>query len=225
MMSAVDLEEWTNDMISYKMIEYYKYKYLSDIVGLSVWIEGDDSVLESLVMSTLVSCLVYYDIGGQVGQMSKILDTMHGNICLDGIYNFRMRSIRDSWAEMGDMLEDLDSFAIENKDILAVTRNLYGVIKDKSKVAIVQSEKNKNTKIISINTENERICSIGIVGKVGTTPINIDKIWATDSENIIATLIKHRIGVVELDKKHCFAPLGLLKNLFVVKCTKRIPLS
>ncbi len=209
--AVLDMEDWTNDIVAYNMIEYYKYKYLSGIVNLNVWNAEPNKTADSVLLSTLVSCLVYYDIGGQVRQISKILDTMRDNICLDGLYNFRMQSIKDSWGEMGEMLEDMEDLAITDKDILLVTKNLYEVGKDKTRRAIIESAEDKGN------------CRYTIRQLMGAQRevVEIENIWQSEEENIIATLIKRRIGVVEIDKKPNSLPMDILKNLFLVKGVKQ----
>ena len=255
-------EEWLNDMLSWKIVEYYKYLYLSKILGLEVW-SGAKNTKSQLIKSTLVSCLVYYDIAGQVSKVNKMLCGMGQEICLDGIYNFRMQGVYEGWSDMGQMLEDLDSLDITAKDILTVTRHLYGVIKDKTKLAYVSFDSdnnickkqndteriennscckkigiayqnNDNTNNQKAGTENIRIVGnenrhiqntttqnsgeVWLVDRWGSMEkLEIEKIWASDKENIIATLIKHRVGVLELDKNCCQIPLKILKNLFMVK--------
>lgn len=153
----------------------------------------------SLPKDCLLASLVFYEQEKDFHLVQESLDDVY-EYSIDGILNFKFKSLLESWEEMSDMLLNLLDSNPKDSDLWGVTAYLLGGRRKNQSLLIADSE----------------LPLISVIKSKKILPI-ID-LFDDKMSNVSASIIAHNPSEIIVDNTHCDNALwGGLKNVFPIK--------
>ena len=90
--------------------------------------------------SALLAVMIYYDCEGDFDELFELFKRSEV-ICIDGVYNFAMRGIKEDWEELAAISSDLFNGVYDDDDLYEVAGYVVGERSDRSKL-LIADEKN-----------------------------------------------------------------------------------
>ncbi len=150
---------------------YFKHAYLTRELGLKKVSEA---------AAGLLAVMIYYDCEGDFdelfGQFKK-----SEIICIDGVFNFAMRSIKEDWEELAAISSDLFEGAYCDEDLYEVT-------------GYVVEERADRTKLLIADEKNPVVTDLTSGGFV-----TVDDFYGDKTLNLINCAVGHGAKEITLD--------------------------
>lgn len=110
---------------------YFKHAFLTDKLKT-------DKV--TAAEAALLSVMIYYDCEGDFDELFGLFKRSDV-ICIDGVYNFAMRAIKEDWEELAAISSDLFDGVYDDDDLYEVAGYVVGERSDRAKL-LIADEKN-----------------------------------------------------------------------------------
>lgn len=168
---AESAQEYLCDRIAKLLTTYFKHSYITESLGIDKF---------SPAQVSLLAVMVYYDSDAEYAELfDKICG--YNVICIDGIYNFAMKDLKEEWDELCVVSENLFSGDYEDDD-------LYDV------AGYVVQEKSDRTRLLIADAENPVVTDVSKGGFV-----SIDEFYGDTTLNLINCAVGRGAKEVTLD--------------------------
>lgn len=147
---------------------------------------------------TLISSMLYYDNAKEERIVKRVLSGLDA-YCIDGIVNFRLRSLTDEWRELGNIISNTLNKGFGEREVYSLALYMLG--------------ERKGTSLFIADSKEILITNVTKGGLVNVPEIYKDKI-----HNIINAIVKYGASEVVIEKQNIDKELlSALRNIVDVK--------
>lgn len=164
-------QEYLCDKITKLLTTYFKHLYITESMGIEKFTPAQ---------VCLLAVMVYYD---SEAEYAELFDKISGYdvICIDGVYNFAMKNLKEEWDELCVVSENLFNGDYEDED-------LYDV------AGYVVQEKSDRTRLLIADAENPVVTDVSKGGFV-----SVDDFYGDTTLDLINCAVGRGAKEVTLD--------------------------
>lgn len=123
-------DDYVCDRVAKLLTTYFKHSFITDKLGLKKATAAEASLL---------AVMVYYDCEGDYSELFGMLKD-HDVICVDGVYNFAMRDMKESWEELAAISENLFDGLYDEDDLYEVAGYVVEEKADRARLLIADQK-------------------------------------------------------------------------------------
>lgn len=123
-------DDYLCDKVAKVLTTYFKQSYLTEKL---------DICKPTAAQVSLLAVMIYYDCEGDYTELfGKLKD--YGVICVDGVYNFAMRDIKESWEELAAISQNLFDGLYDDEDLYEVAGYVVEEKPDRARLLIADQK-------------------------------------------------------------------------------------
>lgn len=179
------------------------YCIIADIIAVNMKFHYFEDLIKDYPLSEglvcVISALVGYEQDNEFEYVNQMLDKLY-EYSIDGIINFRLKSLIEGWREVGEMLVAMMKTNPSQKELYAVA-------------AYLMSERKKNNKVF-VADSNQGILTVVNSKKV----LKTRKLFDNKNYDLLQTLINFNpVEVIIDDKNSSKEFVECVRNIFPLK--------
>ncbi len=177
------------DLITEIILNNVKLEYITSSLG---------NIKINSSLCTLISSMLYYDDAKEQNIVRKVLSELDA-YCIDGIVNFRLRTLVEEWKELGRVIANTVNSGFREKDVYSLALYMLG--------------ERKGTSLFIADSKEILITNVTKGGLV-----NVPEIFSEKLHNIINAIVKYGASEVVIERKNADKELlSALRHIVDVK--------